>query len=201
MSVTLTYPTLGPGVVDSAQLVSNFSTLASKFGNIDNSDIKASANIALSKLAASYEYMVVRFTLDDLTILYTGAAVPASGGAPRCFDVCPIYNDGKGDWTYVATQWATQDTGAPSGVFKIMWGTYSGGGAGTTPALTIVSTIHTVTITGSANTQGQGSDASPSVTSLASGTNRFLMAGVSTVDAGATSPVHISCLLKRQIAT
>jgi hypothetical protein len=207
MSLTLPYPTLGPGVVNSAELVLNFSAIASKFGSIDNSDIKAVANIALSKLAASYEYMVVRLSIDDMTLLYTGNAAPVSGGNPRCVDFCPIYDDGKGAWTYVATAWCTTDTGAGTGVFKIFWGVFNGGAAAVVPAVTLgtgaaeLNTIDTITIGGTANIQSQGSDASPAVTSLVGGTNRFLMLGVSTADAAATSPLYVSVHLKRQIAT
>lgn len=188
MSVTLPYPTLTAGATISAdELNQNFSTLANKFGNIDNSDVKSGAGVSIDKLSASYEYLNIRFTLTNMNSTDT-------------IDVCPLYNDGKGDWTYVATQWATQDTGDPTGVFVIQWGSYTGGAASATPALTVVSTIDTVALAG-VEIQSQNSDASPSVTSLASGTNRMLWARVSTIDANADSPVYISCLLKRQIKT
>jgi hypothetical protein len=199
MSLTLPYTLASGAVVDSNKLNSNFGALADKFdGGIDNSDIRSGAAISISKLSASYEYMTVKFRLDDMTVAYTGAATPVGG--PYRLDVCPIYNDGKGDWTYVATSWATQDTGAPVGVFKVFWATFTGGAASTTPALTIISTVDTIALAG-VEIQSQGSDAAPAVSTLASGTDRCLVVGVSTVDAAATSPVWISCTLKRQIAT
>lgn len=187
MSVTLPYPTLGPGPVDSAKLLANFNALANAIGSIDNSYIDSGAAIDVNKLSAQYEYMVIKFKLSDGTSLNN-------------IDVCPFYNDGLGDWTYVATQWATQDTGAPTAVFKIQWGSYSGGGSSATPAVTVTSTIDTVALAG-IEIQSQASDASPAVTSLASGTNKMLWAQISTVDAAAGQPIYIGCLLKRKIAT
>lgn len=188
MSVTLPYPALSPGeVVDQAQLNSNFSTLANKFGTIDNSDVKSGAGLDINKLSASYEYMTIRFTLADMT-------------STSNIDVCPFFNDSKGDWTYVATQWATQDTGAGTGAFQIGWGQYNGAASSAAPALTTTSTIDTITLSG-AEIQSQASDSAPAVSTLASGTNRMLWAKVSTADATAGQKVYIGCLLKRQIAT
>jgi hypothetical protein len=189
MALTLTNPTLGPGVVDATEINENFSDISSKFGNIDNSDIKASAGIALSKLAASYEYLPVSVKLTD-------------GTATNEYLV-PLYNDSKGDWSVVGTQWATADTGTPTGtcVVTIEWGVYNG--AATPGAFTVTSTIDTVALAGDA-IASQGVDASPTTSTLAfggAGVYRALRFYISTTDADCGSPIFVTLLLKRQIAT
>ena len=192
MSLTLTNSTLGPGVVDAAKINENFTAVATKFGNIDNSDVKSGAGISVDKLSASYEYLPISIVLTD-------------GTAAR--DVyCPVYNDGKGDWTVVATQWATADTGtngagAAVAVFKVEWGLFNG--AATPGAFTVVSTIDTVALVGDA-LASQGIDSSPTTTTLAfggAGVYRMLHFYVSTTDADCGSPIYVTLQLKRQIAT
>lgn len=191
MSVTLPYPTLGPGVVDNAKIESNFSTLANKFGNIDNSDVKSAAGISVDKHSASYEYLPITVKLVD--------------GTAANDVVVPVYNDSKGNWTVVAIQWMTLDTGAPSGVFKVEWGLYDGTADDVIAnQWTLVSLIDTVAIAGAANVSTQGVDTSPATTSLAfggAGVYRALRVYMSTVDATAGDPIDITIQLKRQIAT
>jgi len=116
MSLTLTNPTLGPGVVDADELNDNFSDIASKFGNIDNSDIKSGAGISIDKLSASYEYMVVPIAFKETG----GTGLTAS----RFLGSAPLYNDGKGTWTAVAYGWQTNDVGAMTGAIDYLWGYY-----------------------------------------------------------------------------
>src|SRR3990167_1643715 len=97
MSLTLPYPTLTTTTAVRAELQDNFTTVAAKFGQVDNEDIRANANIDVDKLSAQYEYWPVSVRLAD-------------GTAANEYLV-PMYNDGNGDWTVVATQWATADTG------------------------------------------------------------------------------------------
>jgi hypothetical protein len=189
MSVTVTNSTLGPGVVDATEINENFADLVSKFGNIDNSDIKSGAGISIDKLSASYQYLPISVRLTD-------------GTAANDYYV-PVYNDGKGDWTVVATQWATSDTGTPDGTcnFKVEWGVFNG--AATPGAFTVVSTIDTVALAGNA-IASQGVDTSPTTTTLAfggAGVHRMLHFYVSTTDADCGAPIYITLLLKRQIAT
>jgi hypothetical protein len=120
MSLTLPYPTLGPGVVNSAELVLNFSAISSKFsGNIDNSDIKAAANISLSKLAASYEYITINLTHISNATFPAAAALLAAQ---------PMYNDGKGAWTCASYAWFCQDVGSQDATITVQWGYYDTGG-------------------------------------------------------------------------
>lgn len=189
MSLTLTNPTLGPGVVDSTEIDANFSDISSKFGNIDNSDIKSGAGISIDKLSASYEYLPITVRLTD--------------GTAANEQLVPVYNDSKGNWTVVATQWATADTGTPAGtcVFTIEWGVYNG--AATPGAFTVAATIDTVALAGDA-IASQGVDSTPTTATLTfggAGVYRSLRFYVSTVDADCGSPIYITLLLKRQIAT
>lgn len=191
MSLTLTNPTLA-GVVDATDINENFADVTSKFGNIDNSDIKAAAGIALSKLAASYEYLPISVRLTD--------------GTAANEHLVPVYDDGKGNWTVVATQWATADTGtngagAAVAVVTIQWGVYND--AATPGAFTSASTIDTIALVGDA-LASQGIDSSPTTTTLtfgAAGVYRSLRFYVSTTDADCGSPIYVTLLLKRQIAT
>jgi hypothetical protein len=190
MAVTIPYPTLGTGVVaDSTKIDDNLAAVVNKFGNIDNSDIKSGAGISIDKLSASYEYLPVSVRLTD--------------GTAANEHLVPVYNDGKGDWSVVATQWATADTGTPAGTctFKIEWGVYDG--AATPGAFTVASTIDTIALAGTA-VASQGVDSGPATSTLAfggAGVYRALRFYISTVDADCGSPIYITLLLKRQIAT
>jgi hypothetical protein len=189
MAVTIRNPTLGTGVADSTKIDENFADIVNKFGYIDNSDIKSGAGISIDKLSASYEYLPITVRLAD--------------GTASNDQLVPVYNDGKTDWSVVGTQWATADTGTPAGTctFKIEWGLYNG--AATPGAFTVVSTIDTVALAGDA-IASQGVDSSPATTSLAfggAGVYRSLRFYISTVDADCGSPIYITLLLKRQIAT
>ncbi len=190
MSLSIPYPTLGTGVSDSTKIDSNFSSVTAKFGNITDADIASAAGIAISKLSASYEYLPINVTLTDGTasndVLY------------------PLYNDSKGNWSVVAVQWATIDTGTPTGVIGIQWGVLDGSGTTSIAAdFTSAATIDSVALVG-ANIASQGVDASPTTSTLTfggAGVHRSLRFYMSTTDAAATSPIFVSLLLKRQIAT
>jgi hypothetical protein len=189
MAITLPYPTLGPGPVDSAQLMANFNALADAIANLDNGNFKVGGALDINKLSASYEYMPITVRLTD--------------GTATNEQIVPVYNDSKGNWSVVATQWATADTGTPAGtcVLKIEWGVYNG--AATPGAFTVTSTIDTIALTGDA-LASQNVDSSPTTSSLAfggAGVYRALRFYVSTTDATCGSPIYITLLLKRQIAT
>ncbi len=189
MSVTLPYPSLSAGATISAdELNQNFSALANKFGNIDNTDVKSGANISIDKLNASYEYLTVNVSLADGTasndVLY------------------PLYNDSKGDWTYVSTQWVTDDVGTPTGVIGVRWGSLDGTATDTIPNnWTNATTIDDVALSGTANSSGQGSDATLASSSLAFSGTRCLRFYMSTTDAAAGARIYITATLKRQIKT
>lgn len=176
-------------VVDASDVNENFTAVSQKFGNIDNSDIKSGAGISVDKLSAQYQYLPISVRLTD--------------GTAANDQLVPVYNDGKGDWTVVATQWATADTGTPAGtaVVSIEWGVYNG--AATPGAFTAASTIDTVALAGDA-IASQGVDTSPTTSTLAfggAGVYRSLRFYVSTVDADCGSPIYVTLLLKRKIAT
>jgi hypothetical protein len=187
MSLTLPYPDLS-GVVDDTKLEANQNAVVAKFGNIDNSDIKNGAAISVDKLSASYEYLPISVRLAD--------------GTAANDVLVPLYNDSKGDWSAVAAQWATDDTGAPTGVITIAWGVLDGSGTTSVSAdWTNVTTVATITLAG-ANIASQG--VQTTVTSPAfggAGVYRSLRFYMSTTDAAATAPIFVTLLLKRQIKT
>jgi hypothetical protein len=189
MALTLPYPTLGPGPVDNAQIMANFNALADAIANLDNGNFKVGGALDINKISATYEYMPVCVRLSD--------------GTATNEQIVPLYNDSKGNWSVVATQWATADTGTPGATctFKIEWGVYNGGA--TPGAFTVTSTIDTVTLAGN-DIASQGVDTSPTTSSLAfggAGVHRALRFYISTTDATCGSPIYVSLLLKRQIAT
>ena len=189
MAVTLTYPTLTTSPASKAELESNFTTLAQKFGNITNADVASGAGLDIDKLSAQYEYLPISVRLTD--------------GTAANDQFVPVYNDGKGNWTVVATQWATADTGTPTGtcILKIEWGVYDE--AATPGAFTVAATIDTVALAGTA-IASQGVDTSPTTATLtfgSAGVYRSLRFYVSTVDADCESPIYVTLQLKRKIAT
>ena len=190
MAVTLPYPTLGPGIVDAAEINANFSALVTAMTNIGNENIRSGAAISIDKNSASYEYMNVSVVL--------------AGGSASNDTLVPIYNDSKGNWTVVSTQWATDDTGAPTGVIGIQWGVLDGTATDTIANnFSSTATVDSVALVG-ANISSQGIDSSPTTTTLTfggGGVYRCLRFYMSTTDAAATAPIHITLLLKRQIAT
>lgn len=189
MAVTLPYTTLGPGVVDAAQINANFAAIVTALTNIDNSNVKSSGGISIDKLSASYEYLPITVKLTD--------------GTAANEQIVPVYNDSKGNWTVVADQWATANTGTPDGTcgYSIQWGIYNG--AATPGAFTSSATIDTVALSG-ASIASQGIDSSPTTSTLTfggGGVYRALRFYITSTNATCTSPIYITLLLKRQIAT
>lgn len=112
MSLTLPNTSLGTGVVDPTPIEENFSSLATKFGNIDNSDIASSAGISLSKLAGRYEHLALQFNV-PASFLSAGAGYKAW---------VPLPDDGKGDWSVVGASYYVEDSGSGDAIVSIEWG-------------------------------------------------------------------------------
>lgn len=137
MSLTLTYPTLGPGVVDPDQINSNFSTISSKFGNIDNADVKASAGIDVTKLSASnYEFVLSRSISDGSGLNAATTAFFLVGGIP--------YDSANTTYTISAIETFTYAAGGrTAAVYTLFYGTAAQYIAGT--ATSILANISTGT--------------------------------------------------------
>lgn len=196
MAVTLPYPTLSASVLAS-ELEANFSALEAGMTNITAADF-AGGGAAINPethLTAYYEYININATL-DLTTASTIAGPPVNNV------FVPFYNDGKGDWTVVAGQWATVDTGDPSAVIKVDWGKFNGAaapGAMVSLAGGAVVNIATYTMVG-ANIASQGTaTVNTSTIAFTGGQNGMLRFYVSTNDADASTVCSVSLLLKRAI--
>lgn len=128
-------------------------------GNIVDADISASANIGVSKLAASYEHCVVQCT-------YSG---PISGGWPGSGVVCfgELPDDSKGAWVATHATWGITDTGDGLGAFRVQWGHYNGA---TWTSIANVGDIVTMANSAGANDANDGSVAGISSVTLTAGT-------------------------------
>jgi hypothetical protein len=195
MAVNLPYSTLTTSPATKAQVESNFTALANKFGSIVNADIDSSAAIDLSKLAASYEYITVPLVHETVG---TGGLITAN----RVLAGTPLYNDGKGAWTAVAYSWYCKDVGAQTGSINLLWGYYETTGSLNASPTTIVS--NELLNGGTANTPFN--DGAAISISLPWTVNRMLLyMTVNTADATAINTdgdqLTATVTLKRQIAS
>ena len=127
--MTLSLTTSLSSTITKAELQDNFTSIQSKFSaGIDNSDIKAAAGIAVSKLAARKEYCAITLR---------------TGGDAQGFDVDNQYRDfvafpGLSDsgsaafqnsWSLKSASWVCTDVGGGSGSFDVEWCEYNASGA------------------------------------------------------------------------
>jgi hypothetical protein len=90
-------------------------------GNLTNENIAAGAAIALSKVAASYQRMVIA--------LQWSATWPAAGVV---MDAVPVFGTtGETAWTAEGIYWVCSDTGAGGRQFTVQWGYYNAAGVWT----------------------------------------------------------------------
>ena len=194
MGLTLTHTDLD-GTIKKSELNTNFSDISTKFGNIDNSDIKASAEIAASKLAANKEYVTIVLGHSDYTWADTDGTV---------IDVQPLpgLSSTQNDWTLKAAAWACTDVGTTAGTFDVVLGYYN---SGTFTDETVLINNEEMTIaTNNLGNAGQCTLAATSVAYHASRNRVLLLREVGTGDDVAVltaDPQHIrvSLLLERQI--
>jgi hypothetical protein len=184
MAVTLPYPTLGPGVISDDEINSNFSTLASKFGSITNSDIRANAGVSIDKLSASYEYITIKL-FDTAT---TGTGIK---------DFVPIYNDGKGAWTVAGAGYIMSDAGSTSPTFTIIFGYPTDASTTFNTSTTVVAAT---TPTASDGNYRHANLTLNSTTITPTSNNESLALNI-TGAGTASGTLWVSVLLKRQIAT
>jgi hypothetical protein len=190
MSLTLPYPTIGPGPVDNEVLQENFTAIANKFGNIDNSDMKTAGGVSIDKLSASYEYM---------NVVLSGATTGAVG---TLVDFVPMYNDSKGDWTVVGVQYLLQDVGSTKPAIRVRHGYFTNN---TTTALgwNALDEVTAATTLGGASADDNNHSATIATTDTSIQQNaNFPGFGLFITTQGvASGTVWVSVLLKRQIAT
>jgi hypothetical protein len=152
-------------------------------GSIVNSDISTSAAIAVSKLAASKEHLILTFpTVTDTTS--TGIK-----------SYIPFINDNGGNWTPTKVQWLCTDPGSANAAFTIKYGLYTAGvwgGSNVTAA---------VTVSGSDGVATQGTNtSSPLGSALSVGTNNAFVLDITT-GGTASGGLWVSLFLSRTISS
>lgn len=124
MALSVPNPVLGTGTSDSTKIDANFNAVVSKFGNIDNADIKAAAGIDISKLSASHFEVVFNLCLT------ANNAIPAAN-ANRPLVLCAVPQDDTTS-SYLTTSyaWACTDSGTAgtTTTFKVEYGSFTGAG-------------------------------------------------------------------------
>jgi hypothetical protein len=193
MSLTIPNTFTSGTAVSASNVNSNFTAVAAKFGNIDNSDIKSAAGIDVDKLSAQYEYMTVPLAH------VSNATFPAAG---TVLAAAPVYNDGKGTWTAVAYGWYCQEVGSQDGAIDILWGYYETTGSLNGSPTTIANAEG---INGGTNSTPFNDGAAVSVSLPWTVDRMMLYCTVDTQGTGVMSTAYdklvVTVTLKRKIAT
>ena len=110
--------------ISKTELQDNFTSIQTKFnGGIDNSDIKASAGIVASKLAAANEYCVV-------TLETRGESGGIAATGIRDEVPFPGLEGEQNFWSLKAASWVCTDVGTASTArFDVEWGEYAADGS------------------------------------------------------------------------
>jgi len=151
--VTLTLNKSLSSTITKSELETNFTDIENKFGAIDNSDIKAGAGIAISKLEAAKEYVVIVLeTRGDATGLSVADQY-------RDYVSLPGITSNQSAWTLKAASWVCTDVGDGSTVpsFTVEWQhwTQATGAGGTASVTTVIAAEPLVTGSGGELNAGQ----------------------------------------------
>lgn len=144
MSLTLSNPTLAT-TFTSTEIDANFADIATKFGNIDNTDVKAGAAIDIDKNSAQYDRILL--TLKAMVSEPNGAGTFETNGfagvitaiaAGTRLDMIPLPGDSSdANWELYDAMWACTDTGAGDTVVRVEWGYFDAVGTWTVSATPI----------------------------------------------------------------
>lgn len=130
MAVALTNPTLST-TYSSTEQDANNADIVSKFNaGIVNADVNASAAIALSKLAASYQevWLQLEFSAVKSGAWPAAAADPDKPTFAETLDYVPLPGtDADTAWVATDVSWTCNDTGTASGSFGVFVGAYAAG--------------------------------------------------------------------------
>ena len=199
--MTLSLTTSLAATISKSELEANFTSIQSKFSaGIDNSDISTGAAIAVSKLAASKEYLTLTLS---------------TGGDAEGFDTDDQYRDyvplpglsgNQNSWSLKAASWVCTGVGGGTGTFDVEWCQYDANGnfaVVTTPIAAEVLTKGSATIT---NAKQCTVDAA--TIAFDSALSRFFALKVTNVDVEALTTadavdlrivLKVSLLLEREI--
>ena len=143
--MTLSLTTSLASTITKSELEANFTSIQSKFSaGIDNSDISTGAAIAVSKLAASKEYMTLTLeSRGDGTGLDTDNQF-------RDMVPLPGLSGNQSSWSLKAASWVCTDVGGGTATFDVEWAQYDANGNYanvTTPIAAEVLTKGSATVT------------------------------------------------------
>ena len=196
MALAITYPTLS-NPANKVEVETNFDDVVNKFGTIGNEDIRASAGIELSKLAASYQEVWL-----DLQFFYDSYGAWPGVAATTPLDAFPLPgSDADTAWVCTDVSWVCSDTGTTAGSFDVRYGAYV---AGTWTNAGSIITAVSMPVVGAGNLGNQGRALEGGTVSLTqSATVRAIAlmsagVGVAVMNA-ATTFLKVSVCLKRQI--
>ena len=162
MALTLT--TSLSSTITKSELEGNFTSIANKFGAIDNSDIKASAGIAISKLAASKEYVTV--VLDNTAFTWSSA------GTVIAIAPLPGLSSTQNDWTLKAASWFVSDGGSAAGTIDVALAYYN---SGTLTDVTVLVDEESMTVSSDGNGNSGQCTIDASAVAYHSSQNRVLV--------------------------
>lgn len=133
------------GTIVASDFSDNFSDVQAKFnGNITNEDVSANAAIAVSKLAASKQHLMVTLSAKTMASGWPGSdTIVAHAPIPGTV--------AQGNWTVENVYWACNDTGAGAGVLSVRWGFYDASGSW--------SNVSTIVTSETINNSAAGNDA------------------------------------------
>ena len=180
--------------ITKAELESNFTTIQNKFNaGIDNTDIKSSAAIDVSKLSASKEYVSIN--------LYNSGYTWGSAGATIAITPLPGLSGSQANWTLVDAGWFVSDQGSAAGTIDVALAYYNSSGV-----LTDVSVLideESMTVNSGGDGAGSAGDATLDATSVAydgSNTRLFVLRQGATVGTGvlnSAGQIGVTLLLER----
>ena len=202
MALTITNTTLSDTIAKT-EIQQNFSDVVNKFGNIDNTDIKSSAAIEITKLSASKEYMSIQLTKPAVS----GTGLAASVGDVWALAALPggSDDDDQANWKVAEIAWVCGDIGAGTGKVDVVFGGLTSAGAwdaGNDVVLYDDLTLAKMDAGASANTMGGGNlNVTSTTVSFNASSPRFFALLHVTTDATActTYPLVVTILLERDI--
>lgn len=138
MALTITTPTLSTSFTSTEQDTNN-ADIVNKFGSIDNSDIAASAGIAITKLANQYQEVWVTLTWRAAgagagpgTAAWTAVADPANitiaEMRAQCITAALPGTDADTAWSATDVSWVCTDCGSSAGAFQVSYGALNAAG-------------------------------------------------------------------------
>lgn len=194
--MTLALTTSLSATITKSELESNFTTIQNKFNaGIDNTDIKSSAAIDISKLSASKEYVTIN--------LYNSAYTWGSAGATIAIAPLPGQSGSQANWTLVDAGWFVSDNGSAAGTIDVALAYYNSSGVLTDTSVLI--NEESMTVSGGGDGTGNAGDATIDASAVAyhgSDTRLFVLRQGATTGTGvlnAAGFIGVTLLLERAL--